>query len=164
MASSIAGQSIQASVTRRMTCRELYPKFGAEVIVLATPLYVDGMSGSLKTLIDRLIPHSSPFIELRDSHCGHPLREGQGNKEGQVMLVSNCGFWERDNFEPLVAHVKAICKNMDREFAGALLRPHGAVLRQMLKVGALVNDILEAAAETGRNLWKMVKYLRKRYA
>jgi hypothetical protein len=57
-----------------------------------------------------------------------------------------------DNFDPLLVHIKAMCKNADREFAGALLRPHGGVLRRMLQEGISINDILDAAREAGRQL------------
>ncbi|MFG1691625.1 NAD(P)H-dependent oxidoreductase, partial [Gemmatimonadota bacterium] len=48
----------------------------AEVWVLATPVFVDGISGPMKDLLDRFIPLIQPFVELRDGHCRHPLREG----------------------------------------------------------------------------------------
>jgi len=57
-----------------------------------------------------------------------------------------------DNFDPLLVHMKAFCKNAGREFAGALLRPHGPELRRMMKMGLPVDDILEAAREAGRQL------------
>ena len=122
----------------------------ADIWVLATPVYVDGMSGPMKNLIDRVIPLVQPFFELRDGHCRHPRREG--TKSGKMVLVSNCGFWEIDNFDPLLAHMKAMCKNADREFAGALLRPHGGVMRRMIQGGIQVSDIFEAAKEAGRQL------------
>jgi multimeric flavodoxin WrbA len=125
----------------------------ADIQIFATPVYVDGMAGPLKNLFDRMIPLGSPSIELRDGHCRHPGRTGRkGNDTGQMVLVSNCGFWEMDNFDPLLAHIKAICRNMNREFAGALLRPHGPALKVMASGGALVNDIFEAAREAGRQL------------
>jgi len=129
----------------------LIPKLGeADVLVLATPLYVDGMTGPMKNLIDRTIPLVQPFFELRDDHIRHPAREG--TKRGKTVLVSNCGFWEMDNFDALLVHVKAFCKNGNREFAGALLRPHGEALRPMLEIGGLVEDVVEAAREAGRQL------------
>ncbi len=130
----------------------LYPKLReADVLIFATPVYVDGMSGPMKNLLDRMIlPGVQPFFELRDGHCRHPLREG--TKHGKVVLVSNCGFWEMDNFDPLLVQMKAFCRNAAREFAGALLRPHGGALRPMLEMGAPVNDIFEAAKEAGRQL------------
>lgn len=129
----------------------LRPKLGeADVWVLATPLYVDGMTGPLKNLLDRVIPVLQPFIELRDDHNRHPRRAG--TRHGKIVLVSNCGFSEMDNFDALVVHVKAICKNTNMEFAGALLRPHGPALKRMLEIRGLVEDVVEAATEAGRQL------------
>lgn len=129
----------------------LLPKIGeSDIWVLATPLYVDGMTGPMKNLIDRIIPGAQPFFELRDGHIRHP---GRGEtRRGKMVLVSNCGFWEMDNFDALVVHMKAICKNGNREFAGALLRPHGGALKPMLEIGGLVEDVIEAAREAGRQL------------
>lgn len=129
----------------------LHPKLGAARIwVFATPVYVDGVAGPMKNLMDRLIPHAVPFVELRDGHCRHPRREG-GNLE-KIVLVSNCGFWEMDNFDPLLVHMKAACRNLSAEFAGAVLRPHGPALARMLQAGAPVTDVLDAAREAGRQL------------
>ena len=57
-----------------------------------------------------------------------------------------------DNFDPLVIHMKAFCKNMASEFVGALLRPHADMLRGMVEMGAPIDDIFEAAKEAGRQL------------
>jgi FMN-dependent NADH-azoreductase len=123
---------------------------GAQILVLATPVYVDGMTGPLKNLLDRIIPIGHPIMELREGHSRHSDRLGLRN--GKIVLVSNCGFWERDNFDPLLLHVRAIGKNLGREFAGALLRPHGPALRGMMKQGMPVDDVLGAAREAGRQL------------
>jgi multimeric flavodoxin WrbA len=122
----------------------------ADIWVFATPVYFDGISGTLKNLIERMLPLVEPFYELRDGHCRHPRREG--TKSGKIVLVSNCGFWEIDNFDPLIVHMKAISKNLDRKFAGALLRPHGTGMRRMLEGGIAVDDIFAAAKEAGRQL------------
>jgi multimeric flavodoxin WrbA len=129
----------------------LYPKLReADIMVFATPVYVDGVSGSMKNLLDRTIPLVLPFFELRDGHCRHPPREG--TKHGKVVLVSNCGFWEMDNFDPLLVHMKAVCRNMGSEFAGALLRPHGSALRGMMDRDLLAEEIFKAAKEAGRQI------------
>jgi multimeric flavodoxin WrbA len=129
----------------------LLPKLaGADIWVFATPVYFDGISGALKNLIDRMLPLVEPFYELRDGHCRHPRRAG--TKSGKLVLVSNCGFWEMDNFDPLLVHIKAICKNVDREFAGALLRPHGTGMRRLLQGGGSMDDVFAAAKEAGRQL------------
>ena len=129
----------------------LHPKLReAGIWVLATPLYVWGVSGPLKNVMDRLIPLIEPYIELRNGHCSHPLRDGTGR--AKIVLVSNCGFWETDNFYPMLFQVETLCDTIGFEFAGALLRPHGPALAAMLEAGAPVQDVLQAAREAGRQL------------
>jgi len=129
----------------------LLPKLAAAGIwVFATPVFVDGMSGPLKCMIDRIIPLVYPFFELRDGHCRHPSRESITS--GKLVLVSTCGFWEIDNFHPLLKHIEAICRNIRREFAGALLRPHSRAFITMADNGDQVRDIFEAAKEAGCQL------------
>ncbi|MBI2954175.1 MAG: flavodoxin family protein [Chloroflexi bacterium] len=129
----------------------LYPKLrDSDIWVFATPIYLDGITGPMKCLIDRFPPLLLPFFELRDGICRHPLRDG--TKTGKVVLISNCGFWELENFDPLLVYMRAFSKMMKRDFAGALLRPHGEALKGLLKKGAPVRDVFEAAQEAGRQL------------
>jgi len=123
---------------------------GVDVLVLATPVYVDGMTGTMKVMIDRFIPVGEPFIEIRDNHCRHPGRND--GRTAKLALVSVCGFHEIDNFDPLLVHVKAMCKNMGAEFAGALLRPHGAAIQAGKQMGLPVDEVFDAAREAGRKL------------
>ncbi|MFC1462227.1 flavodoxin family protein [Verrucomicrobiota bacterium] len=134
----------------KMVCSKLRE---ADIWVFATPVYIGGITGPMKNLLDRIIPlvDPSPFVLLRDGRCGHDLRAG--NKVDKVVLVSNCGFWGTDNFDPLIAYMRDFCqRGINREFAGALLRPTGRVFRAMMDNGAPADDILEAAREAGRQL------------
>jgi multimeric flavodoxin WrbA len=129
----------------------LHPKLrAADVWVFATPVYAWGVSGPMKNLIDRIIPLIEPFFQLRDGHCSHPLRAGTNS--AKIVLVSNCGFWEMDNFDPLLAQIEMLCRVIGLEFVGSLLRPHGPLLAALLEMGAPVQDVLEAAREAGREL------------
>jgi len=129
----------------------LLPKLrAADIWVFATPVYFDAVSGPLKNLIDRMTPFLRLFAEVRDGHSRHLVEEG--HKDGKVVLVSNCGLWEIDNFDVLLVHLRAACKHVEREFAGALLRPHGGTLRDLLRKGEPVDDVLGAAKEAGRQL------------
>ncbi len=69
-----------------------------------------------------------------------------------MVLISNCGFWEMENFDSLLAHMQAICKSASFEFAGALLRPHGESMPIMIQMGVPIDDIFEAAKDAGRQL------------
>lgn len=130
---------------------KILPSLRSDIWVFATPVYVDGMSAGMKILLERFLPGVQPFVETREGHLRHLHRKDY--KLGQkTVLVSTCGFWELDNFHPLLVHMEAICKNMGREFTGALLRPTGPVLKAMMEQGAQVEDVLEAAREAGRQL------------
>ena len=48
--------------------------------------------------------------------------------------------------------MQAIGQTYRREFAGALLRPHAGVMGPMLKADSLLDDIVTAAYEAGRQL------------
>jgi multimeric flavodoxin WrbA len=51
----------------------LFPRLAkADIQVFATPLYVDGMPGSLRNLLGRTTPLGHPRVELRDGHCCMP--------------------------------------------------------------------------------------------
>ncbi len=122
----------------------------AELWVLATPLYFDGPSGPLKNVMDRMTSLLRFPAEVRSGRSRHVVEDGV--KGGKVALVSNCGLWELRNFEPLVAQVKGFSRHMDREFVGALLRPHGQTLRDLRGRDEGVDDVLEAAREAGRQM------------
>lgn len=122
----------------------------ADIMVIAVPVYVDGMPGPMKNIIDRMLPIAEPFFEMRENHCRHPARGDR--KPSLFVLISNCGFWEMDNFDPLIMHVKAMCKNLSLKYAGALLRPHGEALGYMVRGGYPVQDVLEAAKQAGKEL------------
>lgn len=118
----------------------------ADVWVLATPVHLDGVSGPMKNFIDRLLPLIDPRLEMRDGHSRHVVR--QGHKWGRVVLVSTCGLSEMDNFDPMIVHLKAACKNLGREFAGAVLRPQSSGMLDTSE--GKVDDIFAAAREAGR--------------
>jgi multimeric flavodoxin WrbA len=129
----------------------IYPKLKkADVLVLATPLYVDGMNAQLKAAVDRFLPLVKPFFEVRDDHCRHPRREEVTG--GRLVLVSVCGFHELDNFDALVTHAQAICRNMDREFSGAVLRPYAKIFPFLKMKGVDVDSVYRDVRRAGVEL------------
>jgi multimeric flavodoxin WrbA len=124
----------------------------ADIIILATPVYVSGVTGGTKNLMDRLTALLvNPEFAVKDGRTYHPARVGE--KCHKLVLVSTCAMWEIEKFDPLLVQMKA----MDRdtaiiEFAGALLRPHSQFLMGMLRLGIPCGGIADAAREAGRQL------------
>jgi hypothetical protein len=49
--------------------------------------------------------------------------------------------------------MRALCDNASRDFAGALLRPHGEALQEMAEQGApAVGQVFQAARKAGREI------------
>jgi hypothetical protein len=116
----------------------------ADVLILATPVYVDGMTGPLKTFLDRLIPLVKGGVELREDHMRHVPRK---RRSGEIALLSVSGFSELDNFDPLVAHVKAAAKNLNREYVGEVLVPSAWYLPHVKQGYDMVYDLIASAGE-----------------
>jgi multimeric flavodoxin WrbA len=123
-----------------------------DIIVIAAPLYSDGLPSEMKCILDRRLPLSLPEIIRIKESCHHKIRYSTKNKK--LMLVSTCGFWGMDNFDPLVSHIKAVCRNGEREYAGALLRPHSIALENRFARSNKnnVESVYNACREAGEEL------------
>jgi putative NADPH-quinone reductase len=119
----------------------------ADLWVWGTPLYCEGLPGTMKIVVDRMLPLLEPFVELRAGRCTVVRRD-----TGRLALIATCGFWGIESFDRLVAQVQAICDLLGRALVGALLRPHAGVYAGMLQTGAPVGDVGEAACAAGRQL------------
>jgi len=130
----------------------------SEVFVLASPIYVGGVTGQLKTFLDRMTPVSLPFIEVVDGYSTHTKPEG--SKLKGIVFVSNNGFHELYHFDDLVSHCKSIAKMLQSEFLGALLRPHGVILEIAEKLMPdKVTAVYDAARRAGKQLVEQGKVL-----
>ena len=129
----------------------LLEQFSAtDIAVIASPLYVCGLSAATKLFLDRIIPTADPHVEIGEHGCYHPPR-GAGLKG--MALVSNCGFHELHHFDELVAHVKAIARISGIEYLGSLLRPHGPMLPVLEQHNpAAVAGVYDAARQAGEHL------------
>ncbi len=123
----------------------------ADVIVYASPIYCYGITGPLKTLIDRMVSIASPFVEISEGRTRHlPALD---EKRHKFVFVSTCGLWGMENFDAALTHMKAVTMDPPAEFAGAILRPHGEALRALLASGETTAEaVIEAAKEAGREL------------
>lgn len=122
----------------------------SDCIVWATPIYVDGPTAQMKTIIDRLFRAAgiNPGYEIRDGH--QRLKRPDGLAPKKVVLVSTCGLHEMDNFDVMMHYMEAFSKNANFNLVGALLRPHANVLMPEVGMDLNIEDIFQAASEAGQ--------------
>ncbi|MDZ7696323.1 MAG: flavodoxin family protein [Deltaproteobacteria bacterium] len=113
-----------------------------DIMVLATPLYIDGMSGLLKNFIDRSMFLNHPAVINHKGRCLHPCRfQSMPN----LVLLGVCAYYEIEHFDPLVQHVEALAVNMHMPLTATLLRPETMSLMDRSAIPKL--DVVKSAFE-----------------
>ncbi len=121
---------------------------GYDLLVLAVPVYVDGMPGLAKNFVDRLMPLNHPSIVQRDGRFLHPCRHP---RMPDLALLAVCGLPGVANFGPLLAHVRSFVGHMHTPLASALLRPETLSLRHP-RARPRLEDALAATRAAGASL------------
>ncbi|MEW6244419.1 MAG: NAD(P)H-dependent oxidoreductase, partial [Bacillota bacterium] len=99
----------------------------ADLVVLASPVYVDGFPGAVKAFIDRIIPLIEPAITVdAEGHSRHRRRRA---KHQTAVLIATCGFPEVDNFDAMRFHFMAICRNAGWDYGGELVISQSGIAR-----------------------------------
>lgn len=131
--------------------RWLLPKMAAaEVLVIGAPLYVYHLPAALKAIVDRTIPLASPMQEVVDGESRHLA--GHAGGVGAMLLVSVCGFWEKENFDHLSEWTEILCRVSNARFAGKLLRPHAYVFSHMPALAPGKMKVVKALKHAAREL------------
>ena len=98
----------------------------AELLVFATPLYVDNVSGIMKLLMDRMISKGNTLTEIdKSGGTRHTVKQSKLTKIG---VISNCGFPEQDQFQVLRLLFRRVARNMNVELAVEIYRGEGTLL------------------------------------
>jgi multimeric flavodoxin WrbA len=111
---------------------ELLEKFSADIIVFATPLYVDNVTGIMKDFMDRMIPRLEPYIgKDENGECKHPVRTG--HMPG-FILISNCGFTGIEHFQVLKLLIRRVARNAGSKILAEIYRDGGGILASSMLV------------------------------
>lgn len=120
----------------------------ADVLVLASPLYIDTISGMLKVFMDRLVVKSDPHMDKTTN--GETRHWQKSNKKTpRLVMMSNCGFPERSHFQALSLWVQRVAMNMQTEISGEIYASQGGLLALDLPQ---VNSYLQGLSRAGREI------------
>ena len=100
--------------------------WASDLLLFASPLYVDCVSGLMKNFMDRMLPGVKPnFVEI-DGVWRHPLRHGPNPKLG---IVCNCGFPQFEHFQVVHHLFERVSLNMHTKVIFEIFLPGGEILR-----------------------------------
>ncbi len=127
----------------------------SDVVIFATPLYVDNVTGLMKRFMDRMIPMIQPYF-TKDEHgeTRHVLRNKNTPK---IIAMSNCGFPEQSHFQVLRLLFSRMARNMHSELIAEVYRGGGELLHldnERLKpiIDKYKETLERAGGEIARNL------------
>jgi multimeric flavodoxin WrbA len=117
--------------------QELYPKaINADILLLATPLYGDSVTGVMKDFIDRLIVMGNlPYFEKDEN--GEFRHRIKNKRMPKLMVISNSGYPEKSQFQALKIYINRIARNLHADIVAEIYLGGGEILR-------LVSDIFSS--------------------
>ncbi len=126
---------------------EFLPHFEeADLILLASPVYVDGFTAQTKTLLDRTTNRMESLLAPDASGRTRHLRLVE--RKQRAVVISTCGSPEPANFNAFKIHFAAMCANLFWENNGSILVPEAAVA----PLPGLFNAKYAAARQAGVEL------------
>lgn len=117
-----------------------------DVVVIASPLYGNMVTGQMKTFLDRTLPLSNPaIVEVGDEYL-HPPRYGDG--VFRLVLISNAGFPQTHHFEGLKKTFEISTSGPRAKLAGMICCAPGPML-SVLGMEDQVRWYLDAVIQAG---------------
>jgi multimeric flavodoxin WrbA len=98
----------------------------SDLIVYATPLFVDNVSGLLKNFMDRTVFSAVPSMENdANGEAVHPKKQKIRPK---MMVMANCGFPGQSHFEVLKILFRRMARNYRTDLIAEIYRDEGPLL------------------------------------
>jgi multimeric flavodoxin WrbA len=121
----------------------------SDIIIAATPIYVDSMSSHIKKVWERLLPVMEPYFECDGSGVKHKIRS---RKSKSLFLISTCAMPETKHFDALIQTFRQVSRNFGLEYLGQLLRPESHSLTYIKKYADKIDDVLNGIEKCGEEL------------
>ena len=125
----------------------------SDIVIFATPLYIDNVSALMKTFIDRLMPILEPHYE-KDTD-GRYRRCRRFKKYPKFVVIASCAMPEQTNFEPLRLFFQRMARTMYTEIVGEIYLGAAGILRlsrEDLRLRPAVSEYKKLLQAAGKEL------------
>jgi multimeric flavodoxin WrbA len=99
---------------------------GSDVVIFATPVYVDNVTGIMKQFMDRLIPILD-YHMITDEN-GETVHKKRYETYPKLMVMANCGYPEQSHFQVLHLLFERIARNFHSQIIAEIYRGQGELL------------------------------------
>jgi len=104
----------------------------SELVILATPLYIDDVTGIMKGFMDRLIPLMDPHFEQDEN--GEWRHVKRFSSYPDIAVISNCGMPGRQNFQALQLHISRMARNFHSRVTVEIYQDCGELLKNQILI------------------------------
>lgn len=131
----------------------------SDIVVFATPIYIDNLTGIMKNFMDRLISIIDPHFERDEiGECRHTKRF---KKYPKFVVISNCGYPEQSHFQVLNMLFKRAARNMHSEVIAEIYRGGGWLLKTSLLTESFILKYKKLLREAGKEIVKNLSLSKK---
>lgn len=107
----------------------------SDIVVIATPLTLDNISGMTKVFLDRL--YCIGDMKLEKDENGESRRARSRRFENRtlarIVVIANGGYPERSNFQVIELFMKRAARNYNMEIIAEVYKPQGLLLTSKIK-------------------------------
>lgn len=140
---------------------DLIPKYvESDIVVFATPLYIDNISGMLKVFLDRTLCIGNPLYE-KDENGEYRGAKSKLFKNGippKIVVISNGGYPQRSNFQVISLLMKRVARNFHMEVIGEIYAAAGPVLTSPIKeLEPIINGYKKLLEKAGQEIVREFK-------
>lgn len=129
---------------------------GADVLLLATPLYIHDISGMLKVYMDRSIMKSYDvgYGYMEKTATGEFIGTAKSERKvPKLVMMSNCGNTGRSHFQVISHWIKRTALFMNTEVIGEIYAPQGILLTaKNEKVKPIISNYLQLLEIAGKEI------------
>lgn len=130
---------------------------GADVIIFASPVYFENISGMLKVFFDRMTmiggPQSAAAAAVKEQQPKQPQP-----KAPKLMMISSCGHPNKTEFDVISLWIKKVAQKMHMELIGEIYAAQSRILAApTTEMQATVNNYLKTLESAGKEVVKDMK-------
>lgn len=127
----------------------------SDIVVFATPLHIDNVSGMTKVFMDRTFCIGNPFFE-KDETGEYRGSKSQFFKNGtppKIVVISSSGYPQRSNFQVVSLLMKRLSRNFQMKLIAEIYATEGTLLTAPIKeLEPIINQYKKALHNAGQEI------------
>lgn len=127
----------------------------SDIVVFATPLHIDNVSGMMKVFMDRTLCIGNPLYE-KDENGEYRGGKSKFFKNGippKIVVISSAGYPQRSNFQVVSLLMKRVARNFQMELIAEIYASQGVVFTAGVKeLEPIINDYKKLLNKAGQEI------------